>query len=119
MARLRRGESIPGFGHPLYPAGDPRGALLMKLVARHRPNSREAALASSLAGAVSELMNQHPTVDFGVVTLCRALGLPAGSALALLGVGRVVGWIAHALEQYQEGRLIRPRARYAGELPRG
>jgi citrate synthase len=65
------------------------------------------------------LMNQHPTVDFGVVTLCRALGLPAGSALALLGVGRVVGWIAHALEQYQEGRLIRPRARYAGELPRG
>ncbi len=117
MARLRRGEAIPGFGHPLYPDGDPRGALLMKLVARHRPSSREVALAAALTDAVRELMNQHPTVDFGVVTLCRALDLPPGAALALLGVGRVVGWIAHGLEQYQEGRLIRPRARYAGELP--
>jgi citrate synthase len=90
----------------------------MKLVAQHRPNSRDVALALALTEAVRELMNQQPTVDFGVVTLCRALGLPAGSPLALLGVGRVVGWIAHGLEQYQEGRLIRPRARYAGEPPR-
>jgi len=118
MARLRRGEPIPGFDHPLYPEGDPRGALLMKLAAQHRPNSRDVALALALTAAVRELMNQQPTVDFGVVTLCRALGLPAGAPLALLGVGRVVGWIAHGLEQYQEGRLIRPRARYAGEPPR-
>jgi citrate synthase len=117
-ARLRRGEPMPGFGHPLYPDGDPRGALLMKLVAEKRPNSPEAALSLALAAAVRDVTNQHPTVDFGVVTLCRALGLPAGAPLALLGVGRVVGWIAHGLEQYREGRLIRPRARYAGDLPR-
>lgn len=119
VARLRRGEPMPGFGHPLYPEGDPRGALLMKLVAEHRPNSPEVALSFALAEAVQEVMNQHPTVDFGVVTLCRALGLPAGAPLALLGVGRVVGWIAHGLEQYREARLIRPRARYAGDLPPG
>jgi citrate synthase len=117
VARLRRGEPIPGFGHPLYPAGDPRGALLMRLVAEHRPSSPDVALATALAAAVRELMNEHPTVDFGVVTLCRALGLPAGAPLALLGVGRVVGWIAHGLEQYREGREIRPRAKYAGALP--
>jgi len=119
LARLRRGEPVPGFGHPLYPEGDPRGAVLLKLVAEHRPKSRDVALSLALTEAVRELMNEHPTVDFGVVTLCRALGLPPGAALALLGVGRVVGWIAHGLEQYQEGRLIRPRARYAGEPPRG
>ena len=62
-------------------------------------------------------MGEHPTVDFGVVTLCRALGLPGGAALSMLGVGRVVGWIAHGLEQYGEGREIRPRAHYAGDLP--
>ncbi len=119
VARLRRGEPMPGFGHPLYPAGDPRGALLMKLVATYRPKSPEVALSLALADAVKDLMNQHPTVDFGVVTVCRALGLPAGASLALLGVGRVVGWIAHGIEQYREGREIRPRARYAGEPPRG
>jgi citrate synthase len=118
VARLRRGESVPGFGHPLYPDGDPRGALLMRLIGERRPKSPEVALAVALADAVRALMHQHPTIDFGVVALCRALELPASAPLALLGVGRVVGWIAHGLEQYREGREIRPRARYAGEPPR-
>jgi len=116
MARLRRGEALPGFGHPLYPEGDPRAAMLLRLVAEARPAA--VAPAVSMVAAVREVMNEHPTIDFAVVALCRALGLPAGAALSLLGVGRVVGWIAHALEQYQEGREIRPRARYAGALPR-
>ena len=119
VARLRRGESMPGFGHPLYPDGDPRGALLMQLIAAQRPKSPEVALALALTEAVRELMNQQPTIDFGVVTLCRALELPASAPLALLGVGRVVGWIAHGLEQYREGREIRPRARDAGAPPHG
>ncbi|HUI28204.1 MAG TPA: citrate synthase [Candidatus Kryptonia bacterium] len=117
MARMRRGETVPGFGHPLYPAGDPRGAFLLQLVGEHRAKSPEVKLALALSQAVRELMNEHPTVDFGVVTLCRALDLPPEAALSLLGVGRIVGWIAHGLEQYQEGREIRPRARYAGDLP--
>lgn len=118
-ARLRRGEAVPGFGHPLYPAGDPRGDLLMRLVAEQHGRSRDVALARALAEAVRDLTGQLPNVDFGVVTLCRTLRLPPGAALALLGIGRTVGWIAHGLEQYQEGRLIRPRARYAGEPPQG
>lgn len=116
-ARLRRGEAIPGFGHPLYPAGDPRGALLLQLVTEQRGRARDVSLATALVHAVRDLTGQLPNVDFGVVTLCRALRLPSGSALALLGIGRSVGWIAHGLEQYQEGRLIRPRARYSGEPP--
>lgn len=116
-ARLRRGEPIPGFGHPLYPGGDPRGALLLQLVTERHGKVRDVALATSLVHAVRDLTGQLPNVDFGVVALCRALRLPPGAALALLGIGRTVGWIAHGLEQYQEGRLIRPRARYAGEPP--
>jgi len=116
-ARLRRGEPIPGFGHPLYPAGDPRGALLLQLVTEQHGRARDVALATALVHAVRDLTGQLPNVDFGVVALCRALKLPPGASLALLGIGRTVGWIAHGLEQYQEGRLIRPRARYAGEPP--
>jgi citrate synthase len=116
-ARLRRGESIPGFGHPLYPGGDPRAAFLLDLIRQRRGARGEVDVAFALVDAVRDAMGEHPTVDFGVVTLCRALGLPPGAALSLLGVGRVVGWIAHGLEQYREGREIRPRARYAGDLP--
>lgn len=118
LDRLRRGEAIPGFGHPLYPDGDPRGALLMDLVATNAAGSHELDLSLAVAAAVYEVTQQRPTVDFGVVALCRALGLPRGAPLTLLGVGRVVGWIGHGLEQYQEGRTIRPRARYAGAPPR-
>lgn len=116
-ARLRRGEAVPGFGHPLYPEGDPRAAYLLHLVAAHRPTSPEVARVRALVDAVAAAMNERPTIDFAVVALCRTLGLPAGAPLLLLGVARVVGWIAHGLEQYQEGRAIRPRARYAGAIP--
>jgi len=116
-ARLRRGEPMPGFGHPTYPEGDPRGALLMDLACKARPRSPVVAVARKVTTAVREMMQQQPNVDFGVVTLCRALDLPSGAALTLLGLGRTAGWIAHALEQYAEGRVIRPTARYAGEPP--
>lgn len=117
--RLERGEAIPGFGHPRYPDGDPRGALLMELVAKHCGQSREAELAANLSEAVLDLMGDRPNVDFGVVTLCRALGLPDGAPHTLLALGRTAGWIAHALEQYDDGKIIRPRARYSGEPPEG
>jgi len=116
-ARLRRGEALPGFGHPQYPDGDPRAAYLLALIAAHRPKSPEAARARALADAVAAAMSERPTIDFAVVALCRTLGLPPNAPLLLLGVARVVGWIGHGLEQYQEGRAIRPRARYAGALP--
>ena len=115
--RLRRGESIPGFGHPLYPEGDPRGRALLEAAAAAYSASSAVELASAVAGAASELIGERPTVDFGLVILSLALGLPAGGALALFALGRTVGWIGHTTEQYQSGRIIRPRARYIGEQP--
>ncbi|GGF48105.1 hypothetical protein GCM10011611_63160 [Aliidongia dinghuensis] len=108
--RLARGEGVPGFGHPLYPAGDPRGAALLALAA---PDAR----AEALVRAVADLAGQAPTIDVGLVALSRGLVLPAGAAIALFAIGRTAGWLAHALEQVGEGRLIRPRARYVGPLP--
>lgn len=116
-ARIRRGEGMPGFGHPMYSEGDPRGALLMDLARARCPDTEGVAIAWALADAVRDLMGEYPTVDFGLITLCRGLELPSHAPLALLALGRTVGWVAHAMEQYEEGRLIRPRARYTGTLP--
>lgn len=56
-------------------------------------------------------------MDFALVVLARVLGLPPGTALALFALGRTVGWIGHAIEQYETDRIIRPRALYIGEQP--
>jgi citrate synthase len=117
--RLRRGERIPGFGHSLYPRGDPRGAELLRLTSAAHQNSLAVALSTAVADEALELIGERPTVDFGLVTLARALGLPPGGGVALFALGRTVGWIGHAIEQYEGGSLIRPRARYVGEQPDG
>jgi citrate synthase len=113
--RLRRGEGIPGFGHSLYPGEDPRGAELLRLTSAAYPDSPAVALSAAVADEALELVGERPTVDFGLVTLARVLGLPPGAAVALFALGRTVGWIGHAIEQYEGGSLIRPRARYVGK----
>ncbi len=112
--RLRRGDGIPGFGHPLYPDGDPRGAGLLRLTAETLPGSSAVGLSGAVVEEVHKLTGERPTVDLALATVARALGLPAGGAVALFAVGRTVGWIGHAIEQYASNQLIRPRARYVG-----
>ncbi|MGE3784315.1 MAG: citrate/2-methylcitrate synthase [Alphaproteobacteria bacterium] len=114
-ARLARGDDLPGIGHPLYPDGDPRARAIIEAVAAARPDT--ASRVAAAAHAAKQLTGQHPNVDFALGAAVTALGLPGGSALALFVVGRTVGWIAHAIEQYESGILIRPRARYTGPRP--
>lgn len=109
LERLARGESLPGFGHPLYPAGDPRAA---PLLAHARAFGGRAA--SELAELAAELTGEHPNLDFGLVALTRALGARDEMASALFALGRTAGWVAHVLEQRQSADLLRPRARYVG-----
>jgi citrate synthase len=116
--RLRRGEKIPGFGHRLYPNGDPRARLLLELIKAAHPQKDALILAEAVVDAAAALIDDHPTIDSGLATLARTLALPDGAAFALFALGRAVGWIGHALEQYDSNQLIRPRARYTGRSPR-
>jgi citrate synthase len=104
------GQSVPGFGHPLYPDGDPRARALLAGLPRSHRNER-------LIAAVFERLGQQPSVDYALVALRRSLGLPEGGAYRVFALGRTVGWLAHAVEQGRSDALIRPRAAYVGERP--
>ncbi len=117
-SRLRRGELIPGFGHPLYPAGDPRARALLELLTRRYPHSPAISLARSIMKEVRRVSDAMlPNIDLAVALMARTLRLPEGSAITMFALGRTIGWIGHALEQYRIDRLIRPRARYVGPAP--
>ncbi len=114
--RLRRGDDLPALGHRLYPGGDPRAAVLLDLIDRVERDAGARELARAVIDAAAGV-GLDPAIDFATVALARALGLPAGAALALMALGRTAGWVAHAIEEYERDTLIRPRARYTGPLP--
>ncbi len=116
-ARLRRGEAVSGFGHPLYPAGDPRAKMLLDLLRTRYPRANETAFVLDVADAAESVVREKPNLDFALAGIARVLQLPADAGLALFAIGRTIGWIGHAIEQYAAGELIRPRARYVGVVP--
>ena len=114
--RLKRGEGMPGFGHRLYPSGDPRAVALLRL-AEAGGNDKEWKRIRQVLRASSELLHDRPNVDFGLAAVTAAYRLPDTAPTLLFAVGRTAGWIAHAMEEYASGELIRPRARYRGPSP--
>ena len=115
--RVAGGASLPGFGHHLYPDGDPRSAPLLALSARHAVDLPALARMERVADAVHTQTGLRPSVDFALVALVRSLALPDAMAAGLFALGRTAGWLAHAMEQRLEPALLRPRARYVGPVP--
>jgi citrate synthase len=115
MERLQRGERIPGFGHRVYAGIDPRAETLLDLIRQRYPTP----LTDAVLEAARDAIHKEPNIDLALGTLEQVAALPRGSGLALFALGRTVGWIGHAIEQYRSGEMIRPRARYVGEPPEG
>ena len=119
-SRLPIGAEVPlGFGHPLYPDGDPRARPLLA-AARAADAGENVPTLERLVEVVDAMAARGapgPTLDVGLAATALALDLAPGLASTLFAFGRTAGWIAHAIEQYGMGELIRPRARYVGPLP--
>jgi citrate synthase len=112
--RVALGERFAGFGHGVYKRGDPRAMSLLEALTRAgAPRKFTREIPERIAEATGEFVN----IDYALAVLVHALRMPAGSELALFAMARSVGWIAHASEQLQHGKLIRPRARYVGPAP--
>lgn len=119
--RLRRQDAIPGFGHRVYSAGDPRARILKPVAAELASENGDSAWYE-ISIAVQEVVQREtgllPNVDFYAASVYTYLGLPTFLFAPLFAWGRTSGWIAHILEQYDNNRLIRPRAEYVGSAPR-
>jgi citrate synthase len=86
-------------------------------LAKASGNETEWRPIRNLWSAGTELLHDLPNLDLGLAAVTRTYALPDRAPLLLFALGRTVGWVAHAIEEYASGQLIRPRARYTGPLP--
>jgi citrate synthase len=116
-ARLRRGERLRGFGHRLYPDGDPRAGVLLAHLRRAAAGSPRLEVVEEVLRTTGRRGLPAPNVDFALAALAHVTGMIRGAGEAIFAVARTAGWIAHALEEYDRNTPIRPRAIYTGPTP--
>jgi citrate synthase len=115
--RLRRGERLRGFGHRLYPAGDPRARVLLDRLRAAAAGSPRLEVVEALLETTTGRGLPEPTVDLALAALAHVTAMTRGAGEAIFAIARTAGWIAHALEEYDRNTPIRPRAIYTGPSP--
>ena len=116
------GRRIMGFGHAVYRAPDPRSSLLREVAHELGGELVERAMAieAEILATLTELKPDRPlpsNVEFYAGVIMATVGLPREMITPTFAVSRTVGWCAHALEQAEAAKLIRPSARYVGPAP--
>ncbi len=115
---LRREEKIPGYGHVIYKDWDPRARALFEQLRGAAPDPKRMAVVERVLALLEERAPVRPNVDFALGSLTYVAGMDPGAGEAIFGVARAAGWLAHALEEYDEAPLrFRPRAQYVGPAP--
>jgi citrate synthase len=97
-AGLRSGGPVPGFGHPLYPDGDPRATTLFELI----DDGPVRRTALELADVMRTRSGNAANIDLALAALTLHHHMPADAGEAIFAVARTAGWLAHALEEYSE-----------------
>ena len=118
---VEEGRRVPGFGHRVYNVRDPRAAILETYSERLGEASGDPRWYEYSVAVEDYMMEEKglaPNVDFYSASMYYQMGIPMDLYTPIFALSRVGGWIAHALEQYDDNRLIRPRARYLGERNR-
>lgn len=115
---LRAGRRVPGLGHRLYPGKDPRAEALFGVLAE-LPAARPALEAArEVEVTTARHVELHANVDLALAVLSVASGMPAEAGETVFAVARTAGWVAHALEEYEERPLrMRPSGQYDGPRP--
>ena len=106
-----------GFGHRVYKTGDPRTRILSEYCTRLAAefgDDRWERIAAPIEKAVTTTKNLPPNVDWPSARLYHYMGLETDIYTPIFAMARVAGWAAHIIEQLDNNRLMRPRARYTG-----
>ncbi|ALX48341.1 citrate synthase [Lentibacillus amyloliquefaciens] len=110
-------EKIMGMGHRVYENGDPRAKYLKEMskeLTKITGQSKWYNMSVKIEDFIKEEKGLPANVDFYSASVYHSLGIDHDLFTPIFATSRMAGWIAHILEQYDNNRLIRPRAEYVG-----
>lgn len=116
---LARKEKIMGFGHRVYRTEDPRATHLRKFSQELGERTGETQwfkMSRDIEDLIKKEKGLNPNVDFYSASTYYLMGIPLDLYTPIFAMSRITGWVAHALEQYANNRLIRPAADYTGPI---
>lgn len=126
--KLEAGEVLMGFGHRVYKVRDPRADVLQVAAERLYRNGGDMALYGLVLAVEAKALqlleeykpgrNLKTNVEFYTALLLHGLDLPTDLFSPTFAVSRVAGWTAHAFEQQEVNRIIRPQSIYSGTKDR-
>lgn len=112
-------KKIMGFGHRVYKTTDPRAVHLQRMsgeLAKQTGESKWYDMSRKMEEVVMREKGLYANVDFYSASTYYSLGIPTDLFTPIFACSRISGWTAHILEQYENNRLIRPRAEYIGPV---
>lgn len=116
--RLKNKEKIMGFGHRVYKTFDPRAHHLRKMSKKLSEETGHVELyewSEAILETMKSEKNIDPNVDFFSATVYYSMGINPDLYTCIFSMSRVSGWTGHYIEQFENNRLVRPRALYVGE----
>ena len=126
--QLNAGDRLMGFGHRVYRARDPRAHVLSSAAERFYADAGNEDFfetAREVEAVGTRLLAQHKpdrplktNVEFYTAVLLHGIGIPQDLFTTTFAAARAGGWMAHALEQKRDNRLVRPVSRYDGDTGR-
>ncbi|MEM7274598.1 MAG: citrate synthase [Actinomycetota bacterium] len=115
---IRRLGRAPGFGHTVYRTQDPRYGALMAQIVEAWATDERLQTVFRVRDVIGERSDAIPNVDLAIGALSFLARMPSHAGEAMFAVARTAGWVAHAMEEYEEKPLrFRPKAQYLGPAP--
>ncbi|WP_109212048.1 MULTISPECIES: citrate/2-methylcitrate synthase [Microbacterium] len=112
------GRGIPGFGQPLYSGADMRATVLLDLLGGIPGATDVLTAVDEVSAEVARRADTAPNLDLALGALTLWAGMPDDAGAVVFAMGRIAGWISHAVDEYDERPMrLRPRGRYTGPAP--